>query len=73
MINDILAGSNIGALEQMAAFAEARHALLAGTISNHDTPAYKTRDRLRNNARKDKSNPATKEFSPPMKAIQCGM
>jgi flagellar basal-body rod protein FlgB len=44
MINDILAGSNIGALEQMAAFAEARHGLLAGNIANLDTPGYKTRD-----------------------------
>jgi len=44
MFNSIMAGSSIGVLEQVAAFAEARHGLLAGNIANLDTPGYKTRD-----------------------------
>lgn len=44
MLNSILAGSTVGVLEQVAAFAEARHGLLAGNIANLDTPGYKTRD-----------------------------
>ena len=44
MFNSIVAGSGISVLEQVAAFAEARHGLLAGNIANLDTPGYKTRD-----------------------------
>lgn len=44
MIDHIVNGSSIPILEQVAAFAEARHGLLAGNIANLDTPGYKTRD-----------------------------
>lgn len=44
MLNNIFNHSTIGALEQVTAFAEARHGLLAGNIANLDTPGYKTRD-----------------------------
>jgi flagellar basal-body rod protein FlgB len=44
MLSNIFSHSSIGALEQVAAFAEARHGLLAGNIANLDTPGYKTRD-----------------------------
>ncbi|MCA9130150.1 MAG: hypothetical protein KDB22_23845 [Planctomycetales bacterium] len=44
MWNTWLSGSALPALEQVAAFSEKRHALLAGNIANLDTPGYKTRD-----------------------------
>jgi flagellar basal-body rod protein FlgB len=44
MLSNIFNNGSIGALEQVAAFAEARHGLLAGNIANLDTPGYKTRD-----------------------------
>lgn len=44
MIESVIAGGSIGVLEHVAAFAEARHGLLAGNIANLDTPGYKTRD-----------------------------
>ena len=44
MFNNIMSGSSINVLEHVAAFAEARHGLLAGNIANLDTPGYKTRD-----------------------------
>ena len=44
MFSSIMSGSSINVLEQVAAFAEARHGLLAGNIANLDTPGYKTRD-----------------------------
>ena len=44
MFNSIMSGSSINVLEHVAAFAEARHGLLAGNIANMDTPGYKTRD-----------------------------
>ena len=36
--------SSIPALEQSMAFAQKRHALLAGNIANQDVPDYRTRD-----------------------------
>jgi flagellar basal-body rod protein FlgB len=36
--------SSVPALEQSLAFAQKRHALLAGNIANQDVPDYKTRD-----------------------------
>lgn len=36
--------SSIPALEQSMAFAQKRHAVLAGNIANQDVPDYKTRD-----------------------------
>ncbi|MEZ6135920.1 MAG: flagellar basal body rod protein FlgB [Pirellulaceae bacterium] len=39
-----LNNSTLPALEQTAAFAQKRHALLAGNIANLDVPGYKTRD-----------------------------
>jgi flagellar basal-body rod protein FlgB len=36
--------SSIPALEQSMAFAQKRHALLAGNIANQDVPDYQTRD-----------------------------
>ena len=44
MFNNIISNSNVNVLQQVAAFAEARHGLLAGNIANLDTPGYKTRD-----------------------------
>ncbi len=44
MFNSVISGGTVGVLEQVAAFAEARHGLLAGNIANLDTPGYKTRD-----------------------------
>ena len=44
MFNSIMAGSSVNVLQHVAAFAEARHGLLAGNIANLDTPGYKTRD-----------------------------
>jgi flagellar basal-body rod protein FlgB len=44
MLNNILASGQIEILAQTAAFAEARHGLLAGNVANLDTPGYKTRD-----------------------------
>jgi flagellar basal-body rod protein FlgB len=44
MWNSWLSGSSIPALEQSMAFAQKRHALLAGNIANQDVPDYKTRD-----------------------------
>lgn len=39
-----LGSSTIPALEQSVAFAQRRHALLAGNIANLDVPNYRTRD-----------------------------
>lgn len=39
-----LNNSSLPALEQTIAFAQKRHAILAGNIANLDTPDYKTRD-----------------------------
>lgn len=44
MFDSIMTGSSINVLQHVAAFAEARHGLLAGNIANLDTPGYKTRD-----------------------------
>jgi flagellar basal-body rod protein FlgB len=69
MFNNIIAGGGIEVLEQMAAFAEARHGLLAGNIANLDTPGYKTRDlsvetfqqRLKEAIEQQKTQPAYAE------------
>ena len=44
MLNSIFESSTIPLLQQAAAFAERRHAVLAGNIANISTPDYKTRD-----------------------------
>jgi flagellar basal-body rod protein FlgB len=44
MLNNTIVGGQIDILAQTAAFAEARHGLLAGNVANLDTPGYKTRD-----------------------------
>jgi len=44
MLESVLQGSAIPALEQTIQFAERRHALLATNIANVSTPGYKTRD-----------------------------
>lgn len=41
---DLFANSTLPVLEQAAAFAQARHGVLAGNIANLDTPGYKSRD-----------------------------
>lgn len=44
MFNQLVSQSTIPIAEQAAAFAHARHALLAGNVANFDTPGYLTRD-----------------------------
>jgi len=44
MWSNWLGSSTIPALEQSVAFAQRRHALLAGNIANLDVPDYRTRD-----------------------------
>lgn len=44
MIGDLFANSTVPVLEQVAAFSQARHGVLAGNIANLDTPGYKSRD-----------------------------
>ncbi|MCA9269620.1 MAG: flagellar basal body rod protein FlgB [Planctomycetales bacterium] len=78
MLNGILAGSPIGVLEQVAAFAEARHGLLAGNIANLDTPGYKTRDlsvdnfqsRLKDAIESQAQASATQYVSPGVRRLQ---
>jgi len=41
---DIFGSTTIPVLEQVVAFTEARHGVLAGNVANLDTPGYKTRD-----------------------------
>ena len=40
----MFADATLKSLEQTIAFAERRHALLAGNVANKDTPGYQTRD-----------------------------
>ena len=65
MVNGIFASSSIGALEQVAAFAEARHGLLAGNIANLDTPGYKTRDLSVENFQKSLREALEQQKAPP--------
>ncbi len=44
MLDPLLNQSTIPLLEQVAAFGQRRHQVLAGNIANIDTPGYKTRD-----------------------------
>ena len=44
MLDTLLSGTAIPALEQVVKFAQARHAVLAGNIANFDTPGYRVRD-----------------------------
>lgn len=44
MWSNWLDNSTIPALEQSTAFAQRRHALLAGNMANLDVPGYRTRD-----------------------------
>lgn len=44
MLNALLSGTAIPAMEQVLGFTEARHEVLAGNIANLDTPGYRTRD-----------------------------
>ena len=44
MIGNLFANSTLPVLEQVTAFAQARHGVLAGNIANVDTPGYKSRD-----------------------------
>lgn len=41
---DIFRSTTIPVLEQVVAFTQARHGVLAGNVANLDTPGYKTRD-----------------------------
>lgn len=41
---DIFGSTAIPVLEQVVAFTQARHGVLAGNVANLDTPDYKTRD-----------------------------
>jgi flagellar basal-body rod protein FlgB len=41
---DIFGSTTIPVLQQVVAFTEARHGVLAGNVANLDTPGYKTRD-----------------------------
>ena len=44
MIDRLFHSTTIPVLEQVVAFAQARHGVLAGNVANLDTPGYKTRD-----------------------------
>lgn len=44
MFDSIFSSGTLKGLEQTVAFAERRHAILAGNLANMDTPDYKTRD-----------------------------
>ncbi len=44
MYETILNGTTIPVLEQVVAFSQARHNVLAGNIANIDTPGYRVRD-----------------------------
>ena len=44
MINKMFDSTTIPVLEQVINFSQARHAVLAGTIANMDTPGYRVRD-----------------------------
>ncbi|NUQ62429.1 MAG: flagellar basal body rod protein FlgB [Pirellulales bacterium] len=44
MYEKILNATTIPVLEQVVAFSQARHNVLAGNIANLDTPGYKVRD-----------------------------
>jgi flagellar basal-body rod protein FlgB len=44
MIDSLFHSTTIPVLEQVVAFAQARHGVLAGNVANLDTPGYKTRD-----------------------------
>lgn len=43
-MQSLFRSTSLPALEQTAAFAQARHAVLAGNIANIDTPGYRSRD-----------------------------
>lgn len=44
MFPQLFQATTIPALEQVAAFTSARHAVLAGNVANLDTPGYRVRD-----------------------------
>ncbi|MEX0586091.1 MAG: flagellar basal body protein [Pirellulales bacterium] len=44
MIGNLFDGTTIPALEQVVAFTQARHNVLAGNVANMDTPGYRVRD-----------------------------
>ncbi len=44
MIGAIFSNTTVPVLEQVAAFTEARHNVLAGNLANADTPGYRVRD-----------------------------
>ena len=44
MLPALFSGTSIPVLEQVAAFTEARHNVLAGNLANMDTPGYRVRD-----------------------------
>jgi flagellar basal-body rod protein FlgB len=43
-MNGMLTSSSAKSLEQLVAFTERRHSILAGNVANMDTPGYQTRD-----------------------------
>ncbi|HCK40770.1 MAG: flagellar basal-body rod protein FlgB [Planctomycetaceae bacterium] len=44
MFSSLINTSNVPVLEQVVAFTQTRHGVLAGNIANIDTPGYQTRD-----------------------------
>ena len=44
MIERLFQSTTVPVLEQVVAFTQARHGVLAGNVANLDTPEYKTRD-----------------------------
>jgi flagellar basal-body rod protein FlgB len=44
MIDRLFQSTTVPVLEQVVAFTQARHGILAGNVANLDTPGYKTRD-----------------------------
>jgi flagellar basal-body rod protein FlgB len=44
MIGKLFDASTVPVLEQVVAFTQARHNVLAGNVANMDTPGYKVRD-----------------------------
>lgn len=44
MLDSMFSSGTLRGLEQTVAFAERRHAILAGNLANMDTPDYQTRD-----------------------------
>ena len=44
MIGNLFKSTTIPVVEQVVAFTQARHGVLAGNVANMDTPGYRTRD-----------------------------